>query len=536
MPTIGVGDGAADILKDRARRVLGVATRTLGDLIADVRAAAGHHGESFASAYGAVDQWLDVARSTPPPAPGARRNRFWAEWAAYCCCRMRMLGHEPVLLYSEAETQRYFVSRVLVDPNLRGFWRKVVGNDVFRVADLDRWAPADHAATVEERARFDIDARMSLQYDEGREALDDDARVQARISAIAQAARNAGLAVAGLGLDRVVLPSGTIGVSAGLLAGFTDAGVPVATVESWGVRDGWMAWNLDRRLFDFDYRGWFDALGSLTPAEESLVETFMRLQEDPEAPRGAEFEGYNVVQQAGGDQMPAELAAFLARPTRKLILGTNVIGDSATLGRDICFEGQLAWIDATLAWLDEHPDVDLIVRIHPAEAVGYCPHPMAQHVAPRLAGRPNVHLVEAATRVNTFAIGRQVSAGVLYVSNLATDLVARDIPCITVSRAPYHGLGIAQEPRTPHEYVALLDRAVAGELAVTDAARAAAYKQIYVFTRLLACHALPKDASNVHAPRYAALAAGDAFEPYYRLLAGDASRADRVRELRSELG
>lgn len=544
MPTIGRGDGALDILKDRARRVLGVATRTLGDIVADVRAASGQHGDSFTSAYGAVDQWLAAAGNVSAPAADARRvgvvllrNRFWAEWAAYCCCRLYMQGQQPVLLFSEAEIQQHFTQRPLVDPNLVGFWRKVRDNALFRVADLDEWMPTGGEATPDDAARYGIDARMSLQYDEGREALEDDGKVAGRLREIVRAAVCARRVAREERLDRIVIPSGTVGITAGLMGGFQDHGLDVVTVESWGIRSGYMAWNLNRRVFDFDYAGWFEALETLTAGEEGLVQTFMQLQEDPEAPRGPEFAGYNVVQQAGADEMPEELARFLARPTRKLMLGTNVIGDSATLGRDICFEGQLEWIDATLAWLDDHPDVDLIIRIHPGEAVGYCPHPMGQHVTPRVAGRDNVHLVEPATKVNTFAIGRQVTAGLLYVSNLATDLVARDVPCIAVSKAPYHGLGIANEPRTPEEYAALLDRAISDDLAVTDAARAAAYKQIYVFTRLITCKGLPKDVSDVHSPRYGALppSLDDDLDPYYRLLAGEASRGDRIEQLRHAL-
>ena len=152
--------------------------------------------------------------------------------------------------------------------------------------------------------------------------------------------------------------------------------------------------------------------------------------------------------------------------------------------------------------------------------------PLAPWLRERVVDQDNVHLVGPEERVNTYAIAKRVVGGLLYVSNLGSDLIARGLPVITVGKTPYFGLDIAQEARSSSHYAELLERLFAGELEVSSQARKNAMRQIYVFTRLTSMEARPTDGRS----EYDALnrSGTDHLSRYYQALAGDLTREEQV--------
>ncbi|MCB9727950.1 MAG: hypothetical protein H6746_05610 [Deltaproteobacteria bacterium] len=520
-------------VRERALRLALVGTRQLSDRLSDLTRVAGRPPLLLGSAYSALDQWLATCRRHRQPARDVRigvlmlRNRFWAEWATYCCCRLYLMGYDPVLLYSGDEVRRRFRQRPLIDPDTRGFFAKVRRQPVFAVVDLDAYVEHGEPPTEAERAELRLAAQMSVAYDAGKEFAFDEEKIARATERIVRLQRAAVAIARTCRLDRAALPSGIIGLTAGMLRGFQQAGLPLVTVEDWGLQPRHMVYNIDRPVFAFDYAAWFRALPALTPAQQALVDSYVSFQDDPAGARTEAWSDYRAYQPAAAhDPLPPELEAFLDQGRPTALLGTNVIGDSATLGRERCFESQLAWLEATLAWFAERPDRGLVIRIHPGEAMGPCPMPLAPWVEPRVAGLPNVHVVGPTTAVNTYAIARRARAGLLYVSNLGADLIARGLPAIAVGKAPYDGLGIAWEPATPEAYLALLDSALRGDLAVSPEASERASRLIYVFTRLMTVPGNPRRNTFAYDPLDPAL--DDPLDELYRIIAGEQDREGHV--------
>jgi hypothetical protein len=434
--------GAVERARQRALRLALVGTRNLSDRLSDLTRLAGRPPVYLGSAYSAFDQWLAACREGRAPRRNQRvgvlmlRNRYWAEWAAYCSCRLHLMGYDPVLIYSGDEVRRRFRQRPLIDPDTRGFFAKVRAQDLFPVVDIDPFIDPTQRPGAAERADLRLPAQMSVAYDAGKEFVFDEPKIADATERIAATRRAARALAETYALDRAALPSGIIGLTAGVYRGFRDAGLPLCTVEDWGLQPRHMVYNIDLPVFSFDYAAWFDALPALSPGQEALVRSYIAFQDDPSGARTAAWSDYRAYQPAAAhDPLPADLEAFLAQGRPAVLLGTNVIGDSATLGRELCFDSQLAWLESTLAWFAAHPELALVVRVHPGEAMGPCPMPLAPWIEPRVAHLPNA-----------------------------------------VGKAPYHGLGIAEEPDNPADYLALVHRALRGELTVSPTARERAYR------------------------------------------------------------
>jgi hypothetical protein len=366
--------------------------------------------------------------------------------------------------------------------------------------------------------------RVVVAYDEGSERVDDSARAEAAAQQIWRYQQATRRAAGQLALDRAVVASGLIGSSAGVLRGFRQAGVPVVTIESWGLQPYRLIWNVDQPAVHFDYAGWFEVLGELDAPQKALIRSYLAFQEDPDGARSEPWQEYRSAQRSAvsRSELPPELAQLLASTEAVALLGTNVIGDSATLGKETLFPSQVDWLDAVIAWFSERPDWGLAIRIHPEERLNRTPLPLGPLVRPRIEKMANACLVDADVSLNTFALARHIKVGLLWVSNLGVDLVARDVPVIAAARSTYHGLGITEEPSTVAAYFDRLEAALSGQLRVTDAHRHAAYRQMYVLTQLLSLPGNPLRRATL----YPTMAVDDEYRLMFEVLAGSKGRAE----------
>ncbi len=529
-----------DKLRSRASRLGGIVARLAGDRAGDILGALGMETPWITSCYSAIDQWLKAAATATPGRSGRRiavyhlRNRYWAEWSAYCCCRLKILGHEPVLIYSERVVSEHLKSRAVIDPNAHGVWKKLLSSGLFETVNIDPLRDDAPGVSEDDRAALSLSVQMSIAYDEGREFTQDERRQEALLKEHAAYAYASEQLAESLRIDRAIVPSGIVGATYAVMEGFRRRGLDVVTVEAWNLEPRHMSWNLNRPTFHFDYQAWFDAMGEFTAKQEAFVQSFIDFQEDPSSAPDSYWSRYRVVQPAAADDLlPEMLERFLRRDRPVVLLGTNVIGDSATLGREIAFDSQLHWLEQTIEWFRANPQYDLVVRVHPGEVMGPCPMPLMPWLEEHAQDLDNVCLVGPELTVNTYAIGRRVNGGLLYVSNLGSDLVAREVPVIAVGKAPYHGLKIAHEPQSPEAYFEQVAALLEGALPVSDEARRNAFRQIYVLTRLISLPGRPTDGQTTWDRIDSD--AEDAFEAFYQALAGDMSREERARRDRAEV-
>jgi hypothetical protein len=151
------------------------------------------------------------------------------------------------------------------------------------------------------------------------------------------------------------------------------------------------------------------------------------------------------------------------RPGRPLVvMFCNILWDSAVIGMDLAFPSMGTWVVEGIRWAEAHPEVDLVVRIHPAEVL-LRNHPtregMADHIAthcPRLP--PNVRVIEASDPTSSYVLMDIASIGLVYTSTVGLELAAQGVPVVLAAETHFRGRGFTVDPDDQAAYWEAVDR------------------------------------------------------------------------------
>ena len=143
-----------------------------------------------------------------------------------------------------------------------------------------------------------------------------------------------------------------------------------------------------------------------------------------------------------------------------VLLATNVIGDSLTLGRQVFSRLMTEWLERTVQFFAARPDVQLVVRIHPGELVTKGPS-MADVVRQVLPSLPeHIHLIAADATVNTYDLVEIADLGLVYTTTVGMEMAMSGVPVIAVGNTHYRGKGFTLDPATWEAYFEILDQAL----------------------------------------------------------------------------
>jgi hypothetical protein len=163
------------------------------------------------------------------------------------------------------------------------------------------------------------------------------------------------------------------------------------------------------------------------------------------------------VPSVGGEQARADLGLD-ARPI--VLLATNVIGDSLTLGRQVFSQSMTEWLRRTLVYFSRRPDVQLVVRIHPGELITKGPS-VAEVVHQVLPEVPeNIHLVAADAPINTYDLVQIADLGLVYTTTVGMEMAMSGVPVIVAGQTHYRGKGFTYDPQSWQEYCHILESAL----------------------------------------------------------------------------
>jgi capsule polysaccharide export protein KpsC/LpsZ len=144
-----------------------------------------------------------------------------------------------------------------------------------------------------------------------------------------------------------------------------------------------------------------------------------------------------------------------------VLLATNVIGDSLTLGRQVFSDSMTEWLERTVRYFATRPDVQLVTRIHPGELITKGPS-VADVVHKTLPSLPeNIHLVPADAKVNTYDIIEIADLGLVYTTTVGMEMAMSGVPVIVVGNTHYRNKGFTLDPENWEAYFELLTTALA---------------------------------------------------------------------------
>jgi hypothetical protein len=144
-----------------------------------------------------------------------------------------------------------------------------------------------------------------------------------------------------------------------------------------------------------------------------------------------------------------------------VLLATNVIGDSLTLGRQVFSDSMTGWLEMTSRYFANKRDVQFVARIHPGELVTKGPS-VGDVVRNALGEIPeNVHLVMPEDKVNTYDLVEIADLGLVYTTTVGMEMVMSGVPVIVAGRTHYRNKGFTLDPESWDSYFDLLDKVLA---------------------------------------------------------------------------
>jgi hypothetical protein len=255
--------------------------------------------------------------------------------------------------------------------------------------------------------------------------------------------------------DVLILPNGAILEYEAVHRAARYLNIPTVTFEFFDVAERtWIAQNTDAMHQDTN------ALWAKRKDQPLTAEQMAELQEFFTARKGPKDANRLVIRYQGIPTQGAEkIRQELGLDDRPVVLlPTNVIGDSLTLGRQVFSETMTEWLEKTALYFASRPDLQFVVRIHPGELITKAPS-VAEVVKKVLPELPeHIHLIPAEAKVNTYDLIEASSLGVVYTTTAGLEMVLSGLPVIVAGKTHYRGRGFTLDPDSWKSFFDLLDR------------------------------------------------------------------------------
>lgn len=177
-------------------------------------------------------------------------------------------------------------------------------------------------------------------------------------------------------------------------------------------------------------------------------------------------------------------------PSRPVVgLLTSVTWDAQLHYPANAFPNMLEWLVQTCEYFAGRPDLQLLIRVHPAEISGFPPsrQPILRELRARLPQLPpNVIVVPPESGLSTYGLMSLCNAVIIYNTKTGVELTSVGQPVIVAGEAWIRNKGITLDASSPDEYRAILDRLpfesrIEGE----QLARARRYAYHFFFNRMI---------------------------------------------------
>lgn len=286
--------------------------------------------------------------------------------------------------------------------------------------------------------------------------------------------------------DVVIIPNGTIQELGVVYRVARQLKLPVVTYEFGDQRQRiWLAQNDEVMCQNTD--ALWQARCNLPISKEEMERLhalFLARQ------RGALWENFARRWQdtpAEGGDKARESLGLDSRPM--VLLATNVLGDSLTLGRNIFSRSMAEWISRTVQYFAGRPDVQLIIRVHPGEVLihGTSMMDVVREVLPKLPD--HIRLIGPKDKVNTYDLLEVADLGLVYTTTVGMEMAMSGLPVIVAGQTHYRGRGFTHDPDSWVSYYKILGQMLENPQAFrlssqqVDAAREYAYRFFFEFPR-----------------------------------------------------
>ncbi len=160
---------------------------------------------------------------------------------------------------------------------------------------------------------------------------------------------------------------------------------------------------------------------------------------------------------------PGEVSAQLGLDPNKKTIGllTNVAWDAQLHYPANAFPNMLEWLVQTCEYFATRPDLQLLIRVHPAEISGFptSRQPILRELRKRLPTlSPNIFVVPPESGVSSYTLMRLCNAAIIYGTKMGVELTSIGLPVIVAGEAWIRNKGLTFDASTPADYFRILDR------------------------------------------------------------------------------
>lgn len=435
-----------------------------------------HRGFSLRRAEKRLPEWcsqaINAAQERKPASPSRRllffcSLRFWIEHSTLLSVALAGLGHQVTLAYLPYPSYR----RQLFAFDLRrhnAYARSVLRKArplVRPVSLLDIKPSAKNPMPLSLVEAIQEVSLRDTQYTLQIEDVDRDGRntPSARLYQL-RLDRNMHAAAAALAWiqslepnqrpELLVTPNGSILEMGAVYQVARHLDIPAVTYE-FGEQRGriWLAYNSEVMLQVTDALWQACKDRPLTEDQWEQVRSLYTSRQDAKL-----WENFSRLWQGLPGQGGKQVRQALGLDSRPVVLlAANVIGDSLTLGRQVFSENMTEWLEHTVLYFAQRPDVQLVVRIHPGERyiTGPSVARVVQNVLPEIP--PNIHLVQALDPINTYDLVEIADLGLVYTTTVGMEMAMGGVPVVVSGQTHYRGKDFTLDPVSWESYRQILE-------------------------------------------------------------------------------
>ena len=161
---------------------------------------------------------------------------------------------------------------------------------------------------------------------------------------------------------------------------------------------------------------------------------------------------------ARDETLVKETGLDLSKPVIGLL--TNVMWDAQLHYRANAFPNMLDWLTKTILYFKKRPELQLLIRIHPAELRGLVPsRQMVQDEIHRQFPQlpSNVFIIPPDSNVNTYTAMLKCNAVIIYGTKTGVELTSMGIPVVVAGEAWIRNKGLTIDAVSEQDYFQILD-------------------------------------------------------------------------------
>jgi hypothetical protein len=144
-----------------------------------------------------------------------------------------------------------------------------------------------------------------------------------------------------------------------------------------------------------------------------------------------------------------------------ILLLTNVMWDAQLHYPANAFPSMLDWILSTIEFFKLKPNLELIIRIHPAEMSGTLPSRqlVVDEIKKHFDHIPNnIKIIKPNDPVNTYSLAKKCDTAIIFGTKTGVELTSMGIPTIVAGEAWVRGKGFTVDVDSPEGYLDELNK------------------------------------------------------------------------------